>query len=109
MMTRGPWLAAATAALVAGCADLPPTTQEQLSGQTIRYACRDGTTFLAEFDAGAQDVRLTFKDRQVVLRQVASTDAFLRFNDGQTGFGTNGYEAVVADQIRIVHGDCRAQ
>ncbi len=96
------------AAAVAGCAQLPPRTEEQLAGRTVRYVCSDNTVFLAEFNADASAVRLTFTDRQLVLTQRASTDAFLRYNDGQTGFGTNGREAVVADQIRIVHGDCRA-
>lgn len=101
--------AGAAAVLGAGCADLPPKTEEQLAGRQIRYVCRDGTEFLAEFDAETRYARLTFRDRQVVLPRRASTDAFVRFGDGQQAFATSGREAVLADQIRITHEGCLAR
>jgi hypothetical protein len=54
-------------------------------------------------------VRLTLPDRQVILQRRAATDALVRFGDGNTSFGTNGAEAAVADQIRIIHSGCVAR
>ncbi len=102
-------LAAALAGLASACADLPPKTEAQLASRTLRFACPDGTRFLAEFDAEARTVRLTFADRQVTLQRRASTDAFVRFGDGRTAFATTGREAALADQIRVTHSDCRAE
>lgn len=101
--------ACAAAALIAGCADLPPKTEEQLAGRQVRYVCPDGTEFLAEFDAEARNVRLTFRDRQVVLPRRGSTDALVRFGDGKTAFATSGREAVLGDQIRVTHTGCVAR
>jgi hypothetical protein len=54
-------------------------------------------------------VRLTFADRQALLRLRGSTDALLRYSDGQTGFGTDGTRAVLADQVFIKESDCIAR
>jgi len=95
--------------LLAACADLPPKTEEQLAGRQVRYVCPDGTQFIASFDAEARTVRLAFRDRGVTLPRRASTDALVRYGDGQISFGTSGREAALADQIRITHSGCMAQ
>jgi membrane-bound inhibitor of C-type lysozyme len=95
--------------LAAGCADLPPKTEEQLAGREVRYVCPDGTRILAEYAPDMRTVRLTLADRQVILQRRAATDALVRFGDGHTAFGTNGTEAVLADQIRITHSGCVAR
>jgi|APFre7841882724_1041349.scaffolds.fasta_scaffold24764_2 hypothetical protein len=104
------WVAVvAFAGLAAACADLPPKTEEQLAGLQVRYVCPDGTQILAEYAADMRTVRLTLADRQVILPRRAATDALVRFGDGTTAFGTNGAEAVLADQIRITHSGCVAR
>lgn len=100
---------AALAGLVAACADLPPKTEEQLAGLQVRYVCPDGTQILAEYAADMRTVRLTLPDRQVTLQRRGTTDALVRFGDGNTAFGTSGAEAAVADQIRIIHSGCVAR
>jgi membrane-bound inhibitor of C-type lysozyme len=103
-------IAAAALCALSACANLPPPTTEQLSNMRQVYVCPDGATFTAEFDEKARDVRLTLADgQQYVLQRVASTDALVRFSNGTIQFGTDGRQAGVADQIRLVHQGCRAR
>lgn len=101
--------AMALAALAAGCATLPPTTQQQLAGREVAYVCADGKQFTAQFSPDAGYVRLVFPNRQVLLPMRGSTDALLRYGDGQTGFGTDGARAVLTDQVFVAEGDCIAR
>jgi len=108
---RGRTLAAAAVlGALAACANLPPPTTEQLSNMRQEYVCPDGAKFIAEFNENARDVRLTLADgRQFVLARVASTDALVRFSNGTIQFGTDGHQAGIADQVRLVHQGCRAR
>lgn len=103
-------LAALAAAAAAACAQLPPTAQQQLAGRQVSYVCRDGKQFTAQFDADAGYVRLTFPNRPpALLKLQGSTDSLVRYSDGQLGFGTNGSQAVLADQVFITEPDCLAR